>query len=121
RIEWKKVKSQMDERILVCVYYGPNGERLIRLGYELSRLTNCPFYVLTVDRLAEDEFDEEKASYIDEWRKLERELGAAKFNIKDKETRPIDKAIKEVAYRYNITQVIIGEKPQNRWEEITKD
>src|SRR5699024_1244757 len=25
-----------------------------------------------------------------------------------------------VAYQNNITQVIIGEKPQNRWEEITK-
>lgn len=118
--ELSKVKSQMDERILVCVYYGPNGERLIRRGYELSRLTNCPFYVLTVDRLAEDEFDAEKASYIDQWRTLARELGAAKFIIKDKETRPIAKAIKEVAYRYNITQVIVGEKPQNRWEEITK-
>src|SRR5699024_8772751 len=42
------------------------------------------------------------------------------FIIKDKETRPIAKAIKEVAYRYNITQVTVGEKPQNRWEEITK-
>src|SRR5699024_6591949 len=48
------------------------------------------------------------------------ELGAVKFIIKEKETRPIAKAIKEVAYRYNITQVIVGEKPQNRWEEITK-
>src|SRR5699024_7707529 len=110
----------MDERILVCVYYGPNGERLIRRGYELSRLTNCAFYVLTVDRLAEDEFDAEKASYIDQWLTLARELGASKFISKDKKTRLIDKAIKEVAYRYNITQVIVGEKPQNIWAEITK-
>src|SRR5690625_2626839 len=110
----------MDERILVCVYYGPNGERLIRRGYELSQLQNSPFYVLTVDRLSSDEFDAEKASYIDQWRELSKELGAKKFILKDNEERPIVKAIKEVAYKYNITQVIIGEKPQNRWEEITK-
>lgn len=110
----------MDERILVCVYYGPNGERLIRRGYELAQLSNCPFYVLTVDRLSADEFDAEKASYIEQWKELAKELGAEKFIIKDNESRPIVKVIKEVAYQYNITQVIIGETPQNRWEEITK-
>src|SRR5690625_4482495 len=110
----------MDERILVCVYYGPNGERLIRRGYRLSQLTNCPFYVLTVDRLSSEEFDAEKSSYVEQWRELSKELGADKFILKDNETRPIAKVIKEVAYKYNITQVIIGETPQNRWEEITK-
>ncbi|MEI3611200.1 histidine kinase [Pseudogracilibacillus sp. SO30301A] len=115
-----KIKSRMDERILVCVYYGPNGERLIRRGYELSQLSNSPFYVLTVDQLSSDEFDAEKASYIEQWHDLAEELGAEKFILKDSETRPIVKVIKEVAYKYNITQVIIGEKPQNRWEEITK-
>ena len=114
------IKSQMDERILVCVYYGPNGERLIRRGYELSKLSNSPFYVLTVDRLASDEFDAEKSSYIEQWQELSEELGAEKFILKDDESRSIVKVIKEVAYQNNITQVIIGEQPQNRWEEITK-
>jgi K+-sensing histidine kinase KdpD len=113
-------KSHMDERILVCVYYGPNGERLIRRAYELSQLTNCPFYVLTVDRLSSDEFDAEKSSYIEQWQALSKELGAEKFLLKDNETRPTVKVIKEVAYKNNITQVIVGETPQNRWEEITK-
>src|SRR5690625_1157774 len=110
----------MDERIMVCVYYGPNGERLIRRGYELSQLSNSPLYVLTVDPLLSDEVDAEKSSYIEEWRELSNELRAEKFILKDNEPRPIVKAIKEVAYKYNITQVIIGEQPQNRWEEITK-
>lgn len=114
------IKSHMDERILVCVYYGPNGERLIRRGFELSRLTGCPLYILTVDRLEVDEFDAEKTSYLEQWTELSRDLGVKNFIIKDNETRPIVKVIKEVAYQNNITQVIIGETPQNRWEEITK-
>src|SRR5699024_11855168 len=59
-------------------------------------------------------------SYIEQWQQLSKELGAEKFILKDNEKRPIVKAIKEICYKYNITQVIIGEMPQNRWEEITK-
>lgn len=115
-----KVKGHMDESILVCVYYGPNGERLIRRGHKLSEMTDCPLYVLTVDPLPYDEFDAEKSGYVERWRELANELKVDKFILKDNETRPIVKAIKEVAHKYNITQVIIGETPQNRWEEITK-
>lgn len=115
-----KLKAQMDESILVCVYYGPNGERLIRRGYALSEMLECPLYVMTVDQKPYDEFDAEKSGYIDKWRELSEELGAKKFILKDRETRPTVKAIKEIAHRYNITQVIVGEAPQNRWEEITK-
>lgn len=114
------VKGHMDESILVCVYYGPNGERLIRRGHKLAQMTDCPLYVLTVDPLPYDEFDAEKSGYIEQWQELSKELKVDKFILKDNDKRPTVKVIKEVAYKYNITQVIIGEKPQNRWEEITK-
>ena len=35
-----KKKSRLDESILVCVYYGPNGERLIR------RAVQSPKYLI---------------------------------------------------------------------------
>ena len=114
------VKGHMDESILVCVYYGPNGERLIRRGHKLAQMTDCPLYVLTVDQLPYDEFDAEKSGYIEQWQELSKELDVDKFILKDNDKRPTVKVIKEVAYKYNITQVIIGETPQNRWEEITK-
>lgn len=110
----------MDESILVCVYYGPNGERLIRRGHKLAEMTDCPLYVLTVDQLPYDEFDAEKSGYIEQWRELAEELDVDKFILKDNDKRPTVKVIKEIAYKYNITQVMIGETPQNRWEEITK-
>lgn len=113
-------KGHMDESILVCVYYGPNGERLIRRGHKLAQMTDCPLYVLTVDPLPYDEFDAEKSGYIERWRELSKELNVDKFILKDNDKRPTVKVIKETAYKYNITQVIIGEAPQNRWEEITK-
>lgn len=115
-----KIKDHMDERILVCVYYGPNGERLIRRGHKLATMLECPFYVLTVDELPYDEFDAEKSSYIEHWEELCDELAAEQFILKDNENRPSAKVISEIAHQYNATQIIVGQTPQNRWEEITK-
>ncbi|MFC4599338.1 universal stress protein [Cohnella hongkongensis] len=110
----------MDESILVCVYYGPNGERLIRRGGKLANMLDCPFYVLTVDPLPEDEMDIEKIHFIEKWKELAKEHGAEQFIIKYNESRPVAKVIGEVAKRNNITQLIIGQTAQSRWKEITK-
>lgn len=110
----------MDERILVCVYYGPNGERLIKRGHKLSQIMNCPLYVMTVDPLPYDDFDAERSNYVDRWRELCDELNVDEFILRDNERRPVSKAIAEVAHTRNITQIIIGQTPQSRWEEITK-
>ncbi len=115
-----KGKGQVDESILVCVYYGPNGERLIKRGHKLAKVLNCPMYVLTVDPLPYDEFDAEKSGYVDRWEELTNELGIDEFIMRDNEKQPITRAIAEVADAFHITQVVIGQTPQNRWEEITK-
>ncbi|WP_066188450.1 MULTISPECIES: adenine nucleotide alpha hydrolase family protein [Gracilibacillus] len=116
----KKVKSCMDESILVCVYYGPNGERLIKRGHKLAQIMDCPLYVLTVDNLPYDAFDPDKSEYVDKWKELCDELDVDAFIIRDNEKRSSVKVIKEVAHQYNITQIILGQSPQRRWEEITK-
>ncbi|GLO67800.1 histidine kinase [Oceanobacillus kimchii] len=116
----KKIRGRMDESILVCVYYGPNGERLIQRGHKLARIMDCPLYVLTVDALPYDEFDADKSGYVERWKELCDELDVEDFIIRDNERRSSVKAIKEVAHQHNITQIIIGQSAQNRWEEITK-
>lgn len=116
-----KIKDHVDERILVCVYYGPNGERLIKRGHKLAKLLDCPMFVLTVDKLPYDEFDAEKSGYIERWGELSDELPKVEqFILKDNEERPTEKVIAEIAHQYNVTQVVVGQTPQNRWEEITK-
>lgn len=115
-----KQEGHMDEAILVCVYYGPNGERLMKRGHKLAEMLACPLYVLTVDQLPYDKFDEVKSSYIERWQELSQELAVDDFILRDNEKRSSAKVISEVAHEYNITQIIIGQTPQNRWEEITK-
>jgi len=111
--------ESMNECILVCVYYGPNGERLIRRGGIIAKLLNCPFYVLTVDPQPEDEWDIEKIHYMNAWKKASDELGA-EFIVKYNEKRPVAKVISDVAKQKNVTQIVLGQTAQNRWEEITK-
>lgn len=116
----KKMRTRMDESILVCVYYGPNGERLIKRGHKMASMLDCPLYILTVDPLPYDEFDAERSGYIERWKELAEQCDVDAFLLYDNEKRPIEKVIADVAHKYNITQIIIGQTAQSRWEEITK-
>lgn len=111
--------TNMDECILVCVYYGPNGERLIQRGGKLASMLECPLYVLTVDSQPENEWDIEKIHYISSWKKLTESFDGV-FIQKFNEKRSVAKVIGEFAKEKNITQVILGQTAQSRWEEITK-
>jgi len=115
-----KSKERMDESILVCVYYGPNGERLIKRGSKIAKMLDCSLYILTVDPKPLDDLDAEKSSYIARWKELAAHHGADAFILKDNVTKPISKVIAEVAREKNITQIVLGQTAQSRWEQIAK-
>jgi hypothetical protein len=75
----KKLKGRMDESILVCVYYGPNGERLIQRGCKIANMLDCPLYILTIDPKPFDELDAEKSFYITRWKQLAEQHNAEEF------------------------------------------
>lgn len=93
----KKLKGRMDESILVCVYYGPNGERLIRRGCQIASMLDCPLYILTIDPKPFDEMDAEKSHYITRWKQLAEHFSADAFILKDNDKRPVSKVIADVA------------------------
>lgn len=115
-----KSKERMDESILVCVYYGPNGERLIQRGCKIAKMLDCPLYILTVDPKPFDELDAEKSTYISRWKQIAETYSADAFILKDNEKRPVYKVIADVAREKSITQIIIGQTAQSRWEQIAK-
>lgn len=120
RIPMKQLKGRMDESILVCVYYGPNGERLIQRGCKIANMLDCPLYILTVDPKPFDELDAEKTAYITRWKHLAEEHESSTFILKDNEPRPVYKVIAEVAREKGVTQIILGQTAQSRWEQLTK-
>ncbi|WP_026909060.1 universal stress protein [Paucisalibacillus globulus] len=112
--------GRLDESILVCVHYGPNGERLIRRGLKIANMLSCPLYILTIDAKPFDEMDAEKAFYIEHWKQLADENATSEFIMLDNEKRPVSKVIAEVARNKHVTQIILGQTAQSRWEQITK-
>ncbi|GLC90181.1 universal stress protein [Lysinibacillus piscis] len=116
----KHTKRRLDESILVCVYYGQNGERLIRRGHKMASMLDCPLYILSVDPQPFDAFDAEKSGYIEQWKALSVELDVEEFILLDAETRPVQKVIAEVAKKHAISQIIVGQSAQSRWEEIMR-
>lgn len=116
----KKIKGRMDESILVCVYYGPNGERLIQRGSKIASMLDCPLYILTIDPKPFDDLDAEKSDYINRWKQLAKDNQADEFIIMDNEKRPVSKVIAGVAREKHITQIILGQTAQSRLQEIAK-
>ncbi|OCA81494.1 histidine kinase [Bacillus sp. FJAT-27225] len=116
----KKIKGRMDESILVCVYYGPNGERLIQRGCKIANMLDCPLYILTVDPKPFSEMDAEKSHYISRWKQIAEAHGADSFILMDDEKRPVTKVIAQVAREKQVTQIILGQTAQSRWEQIAK-
>lgn len=116
-----KKKNPMNESILVCVNYGPNGERLIKRGCKIAEAFNCPLYILTVDSKPFDELDAEKSSHINKWHKLAQEGSADEFIMRDNEERRVCKVIAEVAREKGTTQIIIGQAVHSAWEQLAKE
>ena len=116
----ENIKDRLAESILVCVHYGPNGERLIKRGCKIAGMLGSPLYILTVDSKPFDEMDAEKSFYVERWKQIAGEHPSAQFIIMDNEKRPVSRVIAEVAREKHITQIILGQTAQSRWEQITK-
>ena len=82
----RKMNNLYNESILVCVYYGPNGERLIKRGCKIANMLQAPLYILTIDPKPFDELDAEKVFYIEQWKKFANSHESAQFIIKDNES-----------------------------------
>lgn len=105
-----------DEKILVCVNHVPNGEQLIRRGGELSQLLHCPLYVLNIMTEA-NTHKQKQENFTELWQHKCVEWEATMVT-KSCDAKKIVETIAETAKQHNITQLIIGQPGQTRWQEI---
>ncbi|MGM1021365.1 MAG: universal stress protein [Bacillota bacterium] len=111
--------TQNKESVMVCVHYGPHGQRLIQRGSQLSQLLGCPFRVLTVDSSKGNEYNRDKEQYLSVWERLTKEAGG-EFLIRKSLGRRTEEVIIETARKHEVTQIIIGQSVQTLWQEITR-
>ncbi|MBT2291206.1 universal stress protein [Paenibacillus albidus] len=110
---------QNNENIMVCVHYGPHGQRLIERGSQLSGLLGAPLSVLTVDASKDNEYNQEKERYLAGWKKQTEDSGG-EFLVRSCNGKKTAEVIVETAREKGITQIIIGRSSQTLWEEITR-
>lgn len=104
------------ERVLVCVSTYPNSVQLLRRGARLANYMNAPLYVLFV---ADPErfLTKEESLHIHTCEKLCKEFSGTFIRVTNSQ---IAKAIAEVAEKYHITQIVIGESQRSRWQMFLK-
>ncbi|MNW28837.1 Universal stress protein family protein [compost metagenome] len=108
-----------NESIMVCVNYGPHGQRLIQRGSQLAGLLHAPLTVLTVDSSTENEYNQEKQRYLSGWQNQVEEAGG-QFIIRKSNGKKAAEVIAETARERNITQIVMGQSIQTIWQEITQ-
>jgi two-component system, OmpR family, sensor histidine kinase KdpD len=104
------------ERILVCVSTYPNSVQLLRRGARLANYMNAPLYTLFV---ADQErfLTKEESLHIHTCEKLCQEFEGTFIRVT---SNNVANAIAEVANKYRITQIVIGESQRSRWQMLLK-
>ncbi len=100
------------ERILVCISTYPNSMQLLRRGARIANYMNAKFYVLFVNN--PDRFlTKEESLQIENCENICKEFGGEFLRVLGYD---IAKTIAEVAQKYHITQIVLGESRRSRWE-----
>lgn len=107
------------EKILVCVNYRPNAEKLIRRGCRIANRLNADLYILHIRPKRDHRFNEQDEKAIQEWKQLADQFGAT-FIVQEATSRKVAQQIVDVCRQYKITQIIMGMSARTRWEEIIK-
>lgn len=104
------------ERVLVCVSTYPNSVQLLRRGARLANYMNAPLYTLFV---ADPErfLTKEESLHIHNCEKLCQEFEGTFIRVT---SNNVANAIAEVAEKYRITQIVIGESQRSRWQMLLK-
>ncbi|WP_293333666.1 universal stress protein [Microcoleus sp. CAWBG58] len=112
----KGQSCNIHERVLVCVSTYPNSLQLLRRGARLANYMNAPFYAMFVSD--PDRFlTKAESLHIETCEKLCKEFNGQFLRLNGNN---IAKAIADVAKQYRITQIVIGESQQSRWNLLLR-
>lgn len=108
------------ENVMVCVNYPSRAEHLVRIGARMSERMKADLVVVTAVNQSESDWSgrtDEPAAVAD-CRKLAEKFHA-RFVVEPLNDRRIGEAILDVAKRYNVTQIVIGQpRPGSRWRRL---
>ncbi|MFT9850111.1 universal stress protein [Aneurinibacillus sp. REN35] len=108
-----------NEKILVCVNYRPNAERLIRRGWRIASRLKCQLYILNIPLVPVQKMDTCTRKQMRVLEDIAKDLHA-EFHIRASAGRKPEQIIIDFTNEKGITQIVLGQSARSRWEEITK-
>lgn len=100
------------ERVMVCVSTYPNSVQLLRRGGRLATVMRARLFAVFIDH-PERFLTKEESVYIETCEHLCDQLGGEFVRLK---STNIAQAIAQLAKKYHITQVVLGQSQKSRWE-----
>ena len=112
----KGQSCNIHERVWVCISTYPNSLQLLRRGARIASYMNAQFYAVFVND--PDRFlTKAESLHVETCEKLCQEFNGQFLRVNGTN---IAKAISEVAKQYRITQIVIGESQQSRWNLLLR-
>ncbi len=109
----------VNEKILVCIHYGPTAEKLIRRGWRMAHRLKAELYILNITSEKLTQADPVREQKMKEWKMLAEQFNATLIFEEQQNKKPAAVII-EVAKKYHVTQILLGQSARTRWEEIRK-
>ncbi len=104
------------EVIMVCVSHYPRAVKLIGRGERMAMRMKADLYVLFISRGGEEPLSEKERANLDKLKALADEC-EGEFILEPRNDRKTGAVIADVAARYNVTQIVIGQPaPDRKWE-----
>lgn len=100
------------ERVLVCVSTYPNSAQLLRRGARIASQMHARLYALYIGH-PERFLTKDESLYIEMCEQFCRQFGGEFLRVTSTD---IPKAIAETAYKYHVTQIVLGQSQKSRWE-----
>ncbi|WGG44763.1 KdpD-like non-kinase potassium sensor [Rossellomorea sp. DA94] len=109
----------VNEKILVCIHYGPTSEKLIRRGWRMAHRLKAELYIFNIVANKVSHAHQVNEPKMKEWKGLAEQFNATLLFEEQGKRKPASVII-EVAQKYNVTQILLGQSARTRWEEIWK-
>ncbi|PSR21681.1 MAG: histidine kinase [Sulfobacillus acidophilus] len=108
------------ENVLVCVHFVDRAEQLIRIGARMAERMSGDLVVLTVMPSSQLEDGREESATVRTCKMLAQQYNA-RFVAEPLNDRVLGAAIADVAQRFNVTQIVIGQpRPRQRWRRLVE-
>lgn len=103
------------EQLLVCVSGSPYSEQLIRATRRLAEDLKAPWHTVYIETPDSDRHSRENRERV--WHDLRFAEGLGALVATVTATSVAD-AVVDYAHRHNITKIVVGKPPSNRWRDL---